>query len=312
MTSHSPSAYVCSVTVHVAAVALLLTAAWVTDQRGPKPVKIFDLVAGEGENWAATEAPAIGVPNGLGKPATEPLPQIAEPAPPTPAPAAPPEPVAPAPVQEKSPVTPITPKAATGKNSDLVRIAKRTAAKTEQKLAQKRRQEEAIAEAKARKEAAEARKHMTKEQYDKMYAGKANPAGKSGKSGTARIARIDAEGIAGGVVGGSTANKVGGAGGKALSRAEASLMDGYFSYLKQKLEQAHEPPTGVNDKLSVRVEFMLAVDGSISQVRITRSSGNADFDQSVLEAFKRIRPIGTRPDGRSETVTLEFNTREED
>jgi len=186
---------------------------------------------------------------------------------------------------------------------------KRTAAKVEQKMAQKQRMEEAIAADKARKEAAAAKKIMTKEQYDKLYGKNGNPAG---KAGTTKIARVDAEGIAGGVVGGSTANKVGGAGGKALSREEASLMDGYFSFLKQKLEQAHEPPVGVSDKLSVRVEFMLAVDGSISQVHIVRSSGNKDFDQSVLEAFKRVRPIGTRPDGRSEAITLEFNTRDEE
>ena len=89
-------------------------------------------------------------------------------------------------------------------------------------------------------------------------------------------------------------------------------MEGYFSFLKQKLEQAHEPPVGVSDKLSVRVEFMLAVDGSISQVRIVRSSGNRDFDQSVLDAFKRVPPIGPRPDGRSEPLTLEFKTRDEE
>jgi len=89
-------------------------------------------------------------------------------------------------------------------------------------------------------------------------------------------------------------------------------MDSYFSFLKQKLEQAHEPPVGVSDKLSVRVEFMLAVDGSISQVHVVRSSGNRDFDQSVLEAFKRVRSIGTRPDGRSEPITLEFNTRDDE
>jgi len=54
------------------------------------------------------------------------------------------------------------------------------------------------------------------------------------------------------------------------------------------------------------------VDGSISQVHVVRSSGNKDFDQSVLDAFKRVRPIGTRPDGRSEAITLEFNTRDDE
>jgi len=88
-------------------------------------------------------------------------------------------------------------------------------------------------------------------------------------------------------------------------------MDGYFSFLKQKLEQAHEPPVGLSEKLSVQVEFMLAVDGSISQVHIVRSSGNKDFDQSVLDVFKRVRPIGTRPDGQSDLRSVTFNTRDD-
>jgi len=88
-------------------------------------------------------------------------------------------------------------------------------------------------------------------------------------------------------------------------------MEGYFSFLKQKLEQAHEPPVGVSDKLSVRVEFMLAVDGSISQVHVVRSSGNKDFDQSVLDAFSGCahRHAARRPQ-RSDT--LEFNTRDDE
>jgi TonB family protein len=306
MTARSPSAYLSSATLHAVAVVLVVAAAWVTNQQTRPPVKIFDLVAGEGDNWAATEAPALGTPDGvkLQVPATaESVPRIAEPAP------APPEPIAAAPIQEAPPAPTTTAKTTATNVPDLVRTAKRTAAKVEQKMAQKQRMEDAIAADKARKDAAAAKKIMTKEQYDKLYGNKANPAGKAGAT---KIARVDAKGIAGGVVGGSTANTVGGAGGKALSREEASVMEGYFSYLKQKLEQAHEPPVGVSDKLSVRVEFMLAVDGSISQVHIVRSSGNRDFDQSVLDAFRKVRPIGTRPDGHSEVISLEFNTRDEE
>jgi colicin import membrane protein len=229
--------------------------------------------------------------------------KIAEPEP------APPTPVQPARVQETAPVPPTTAKTAAPKTPDLVRTAKQVAAKVEQKMAQKQRMEEAIAAEKARKEAAAAKQTMTKAQFDKLNGKKASPAG---KTGTTKIARIDAEGIAGGVVGGSTSNKVGGAGGTALSREEASVMESYFSCLKQKLEAAHEPPVGVSDKLSVRVEFMLPADGTISQVHIVRSSGNKDFDQSVLDAFKRVRSVGPRPDGRSEAIKLEFNTPDEE
>ena len=299
MTARSPGAYLSSATLHAAAVLLLLGAAWVAKQQTRPPVKIFELVAGAGDNWAATEAPALGTPGGVK------LKVSATPEPAREAPA----PIQPAPVQEVPPIPQTAPKNSDGKVPDLVRAVKRTAANAEQKMAQKQRMEEAIAADKARKEAAAAKKIMTKDQYDKLYGKQANPAGKAGAT---KIARVDAEGIAGGVAGGSTSNKVGGAGGKALSAEEASLMDRYFSFLKDKLQQAHEPPVGVSDKLSARVEFMVAVDGSISQVHIVRSSGNKDFDQSVLDAFKRVRLIGTRPDGRSEPLILEFKTRDEE
>jgi len=123
-------------------------------------------------------------------PTAEPVPRIAEPAP------APPEPIAPAPLPEAPPAPSTTPKATESKATDLVRTVKRTAAKVEQKMAQKQRMEEANAADKARKEAAAAKKIMTKEQYDKLYGKQANPAGKAGAT---KIARVDAEGIAGGV-----------------------------------------------------------------------------------------------------------------
>ena len=65
MTARSTSAYLSSATLHAAAVVLVVAAAWVTNQQTRPPVKIFDLVAGEGNNWAATEAPALGTPDGV-------------------------------------------------------------------------------------------------------------------------------------------------------------------------------------------------------------------------------------------------------
>jgi hypothetical protein len=148
MTAQSPSAYLSSATLHAAAVVLLLAAAWVVKQQTRPPVKIFELVAGEGDNWAATAAPALGSPGGvkLKVPATaEPVPRIAEPEP------TPPTPVQTAPIQEAAPAPPTTAKTTATKTPDLVRTVKQTAAKVEQKMAQKQRMEEAIAADKARK-----------------------------------------------------------------------------------------------------------------------------------------------------------------
>jgi colicin import membrane protein len=127
-----------------------------------------------------------------------------------------------------------------------------------------------------------------------------------------RIKHIDAAGIAAGVLGGSTANKEGGANGKALSREEASLMEAYVAELKSEIKQSHVPPDGVSSSLSADVEFLLAADGTMSHIRIVRSSGDRAFDRSVIEAFEHTRSIGPRPDGLTRTETMTFKMQEED
>ena len=153
------------------------------------------------------------------------------------------------------------------------------------------------------KEAAAEKKRETYEQYLKENGGKAGSAAKSPK--------VDAEGIAGGVVGGSTANKEGGAGGKALTRDEQDLLGSYIAMLKARVKENLVPPPGVSDRLEARVEFFLAADGALSRVRISRSSGNSEFDESVLEAFRHTQ-MPPRPDHRGETDTLTINMRDED
>ena len=127
-----------------------------------------------------------------------------------------------------------------------------------------------------------------------------------------KVSHIDAEGIREGVIGGSAENKEGGAGGRALTREEGSELEAYFALLKARIKENHAPPEGVSDSLSARVEFMVAADGEISHVRIETSSGNAEFDRSVVEACQQTRSIGPRPDGRSETVQMLFKMREDE
>jgi colicin import membrane protein len=135
---------------------------------------------------------------------------------------------------------------------------------------------------------------------------------KAGGGGQSKLAMIDAEGIAAGVRGGSTANKTGGAGGTALSREEQDLLGTYFALLKQHLRESHEKPTGLSDLLAAKAEFYVAADGSISKANIVQSSGNAEFDQSVLTAIRNVRTIGSRPDGKGGMLTVRFRMKDED
>ena len=184
---------------------------------------------------------------------------------------------------------------------------KRSLAKFNKERAEAERKA-AEAEKRAAAEAEKERKKLTT--YDEFIKQqKGNPSPKATNSPT-KIARIDVpSGVVGGARGGRGENA--GAGGNALSRGEQDLLDTYFAALKLRLKEAHEKPMGVSDLLHATAEFYIAADGTISQVRISRSSGNPEFDQSVLAAFRGIPAMGRRPDGNGDTRSVDFQMKEE-
>lgn len=144
---------------------------------------------------------------------------------------------------------------------------------------------------------------------------KKNPIKPQAVASTARkpgkVQQVDVQGIAQGVRGGSTANTRGGGGGKAMTREETDQMTTYISFLVQALKQAYEAPSGVSDQLSAKVTFDLTASGAVLNARITKSSGNRDFDAAVLEAFSRVRSIGPTPNRRPHTLTITFKMSED-
>ena len=265
MSPRSPAAYAISALAHGAVALLVLFFSFAANNVVRDNPKVFELVAGAGDNYAATVAPALGTPRAL-KVAASPV----KPAPMQAVPAAPPKPAKP---------------------PDLVADLKRVEARREARL-----------EAKYQKEQEEERKRLAQEELQRQQA----------EARAAKVTHIDAEGIREGVIGGSTENKVGGAGGKALTREEGSELDAYFSLLKARIKESHVPPEGVSDTLEARVEFFLSVNGSLYQVRIVRSSGNREFDRSVIEACEHTHSIGPRPDRKSEMVQMTFKMREDE
>lgn len=85
----------------------------------------------------------------------------------------------------------------------------------------------------------------------------------------------------------------------------------YWGMLQAKLRDAHEKPAGLDDGLLVRVEFMLRADGTLGDVRVIRSSGNAVFDASVVAAFRRVRGLGAPPAGNVGLNQVTFRTHAE-
>ncbi len=293
MRTSYPSDYFCSVALHAAFVALFLFFTYEAQHRVKVMPKIFELVQGEGDNYTATEAPALGTPGGVKL--STPVP------PPTPTPVA--EAAPPLPAQSPLEAAPEPPKPAPNA-PNFVKTVKRIAAKREANIEKKFHDEQ---ERQAKEDALKA-KRMTKEDFDKLNKGKTAAT----TSTTApKVARVDGDGIAKGVVGGSTDNKIGGAGGKALSREQASVLDEYYSLLKQRLKTNFVQPPGLSDTLVARVELTIAADGSLSGARITHSSGSADFDQAVLEAVSRTR-LPEHPQHKSDTIGFAFSMKEKD
>lgn len=67
------------------------------------------------------------------------------------------------------------------------------------------------------------------------------------------------------------------------------------------------PESTAGMSFSARIAFNLSKSGGISNVRIIQSSGNADFDKSVIAVFNNIT-LPPPPEGLGETITLTFKT----
>lgn len=304
MSERSPSAFMLSITLHGGAVAIMLFFTYAVSQQAKDAPKVFELVAGAGDNYMATEAPALGSPGGIKLDIpTPPTPKVQ--VAPTPEPVVErtpePSPLTPAPIEKPAPA-PKTP----------VKPAETTIPNFKKQIANKVLRAELNTKKKIEKERVEEAKRITKAEFEKANKDKAKAAAAAAKGGTTKVAKIDAEGIAAGVVGGSTKNKIGGAGGKALVAEDGAPMERYFALLKNRLKENHEKPSGLSDTLVARVEFFVGADGTISNVKISRSSGSPEFDRSVVEAFARTKSIGARPDKKGEAAVLEFKMREED
>lgn len=276
MRANSPSALFASVSLHglAAAVIVLLSLMIQRAQDAQKPPVIFDLVAGPPTAPFEREAPALGVPNPVKFTAPK--------------------------TQPKQP-----PQPAEEDDADDVPVVK-SPPKPQPKQTPPKVKDD------SKKLSKDAPTRMNYEEFKKRH-GEPKVA-KNTSPRAAAVPRIDTKGIVGGVKGGSTANTRGGGGGKALTRDEADEMLVYVTALKNRLKIAHEElkPAGLGDTLSADVEFFVAANGEIGNVRITRSSGNAEFDASVLAAFRRITWLGQRPDNRSDTWRLTFRMRQDD
>lgn len=297
MSTRSSNAYVVSTTLHLGVVGLIALFAYMSDRTSePIAPKIMELVAGEGNNYGATVAPAIGVPGGI---------KVSIPNVPTPpAPPTPPTPSQEAPL-EAAP-TPAPPNAITKAPPEPKHVTKATATKAPPKPPDPGR--DMVKDFKRIENKRAARLEAQYKKQQEAAAKRERAAELARQAANAR--HLDPEGIRSGVLSGSTENKDSGANGKALTREEGDLLAAYLALLESHVKDNHVQPDGLSDALTCKVSFFLSKDGTISSVRIVRSSGNAEFDQSVIEAFNKTTSIGPRPDNRGETLLVDFNLKE--
>ena len=147
----SPGAFMLSATLHGVLAILALLFGYVTSQDEPRQ-KILELVAGEGDNFMAQEAPALGKSDGL----KTNVPKVPEPkpAPVEPTPVAPPPstPAPPTPKQTEQPVP------------NFAKDIKRTIIRAESQAKRDVKKEQE----KEKKRADEEAKKLTKEEFSKL------------------------------------------------------------------------------------------------------------------------------------------------
>ena len=297
----SPQAWILSFTLHALAIGLIALFTYATRLNRDDIRPVLELVAGPGEDYAAREAPALGSETSVKLPTKAVTPLPTPPAPTPVQPVSEPTPVVPAPapvVKKEAPK-----KTPTKKEPDPAKdIAKDLKARVQQADRKAKKQ----AEVERKKEQA----RITKEQFDRQNAAKKVAAATPSKAAPTKFTKIDTKGIAAGVVGGSSASKAG-AGGKALTREEATLLELYDAEFLLKVRKAYEEerPPGLSDALRATIEVRSNLDGSLSGARITQSSGTPEFDRAVLDAVRRVK-MPPRPDKRSETISFVFTMRE--
>jgi TonB family protein len=294
MRENTANSVVISLLLHGLLVGVILLTTYVVAQQTKDVPVIFELVAGpRTSDEESLEAPLLGtggkeikldipvVETVASMPEPEPMPVVQT----EPEPAAvepPPKPAdKPKPVEKAKPIEKPKPTAKPKPDNSLVKEMQKT-----QRMSYK----DYI------------KKHPTPKQA---------PAKASSGTKVASGKRIDTAGIAGGLKNGSAKSKSG-ENGTALTREQQDKMSTYISMLIQELKRAHEPPPGVSDRLEAKVTFDITASGAIMNPRISKSSGDKEFDDSVIEAFLRMRSIGPTPNRRSDTWTVTFRMRDDD
>ena len=87
------------------------------------------------------------------------------------------------------------------------------------------------------------------------------------------------------------------AGGPGCARKEAALRDAFVAYRQQVLQAVMRQwrPPKPEPGLHTSVDFAIAADGGVHDVRMAESSGDRAFDDAALEAVRTVAATGLEP-----------------
>jgi colicin import membrane protein len=198
-----------------------------------------------------------------------------------------------------------------------IQLAKESA----KKAADKRATEMAgLAAAKAKKEAEEAEAEKVREKLKALREKRIEEALADVKNRAQREEKIQqqqqqlqkAAPVTSNVVGdkpGAAAPGVGGTGGGNVRSAESLR---YENDMKARIKNSWTWPGKRND-LTVTVRFSIRDNGEIAGLKITRSSGDRSYDESVMRALKGANPLPALPEKLRDELKdweLDFNSKE--
>lgn len=88
---------------------------------------------------------------------------------------------------------------------------------------------------------------------------------------------------------------------------DTSALHKYGLYVFGQINaQWNKPSVNSGKNLSAKVQLVVLSNGRIQSVKIVESSGNANFDQSILNVFKAIAQFKPTPNGQNETFVMNF------
>ena len=90
---------------------------------------------------------------------------------------------------------------------------------------------------------------------------------------------------------------------------DTSALQRYGEYVFRLINAQWNKPTANSEKnLLAKVQLVVLSNGRIQSVKIVESSGNANFDQSILNVFKAIAQFKPTPNGQNETFVMNFKS----